>query len=219
MTAPARGWARRDLAITAALFALLLLWDASGADLWLQRRWGTPGGFPWRDHPFTAHVLHDGGRWLAGIGLAALVVNLFRPWTPGVPRSRRWAWLGVTVGGMVLMPLLKKASLTSCPWDLAEFGGAAQWVSHWRWGVADGGAGHCFPSGHASSAVAFLGSWFVLRDAHPRLARAALALVVVLGVLYGWAQMARGAHYASHTMWSAWICWTLGLAVLGYRRS
>jgi membrane-associated PAP2 superfamily phosphatase len=219
VTSALRGWRRGDLMLTGALLALLLLWDASSADLWFERRWGTPAGFPWRDHWFTGRVVHDGGRWLAGLGLVALVVNLWWPWTPKVPRARRWAWLAVTVAGMVLMPLLKKASLTSCPWDLAEFGGAAHWVSHWRWGVADGGAGHCFPSGHATSAVGFLGSWFVLRDAHPRLARWTLALVCALGVVYGWGQMARGAHYASHTLWSAWICWTLGLAVLGYRRS
>ena len=33
------------------------------------------------------------------------------------------------------------------------------------------------------------------------------------------AQMARGAHYASHTLWAAWLCWVLGLAVLGSRRA
>ena len=39
--------------------------------------------------------------------------------------------------------------------ELAEFGGVAQHVSHWSLGVLDGGPGHCFPSGHASSAFAF----------------------------------------------------------------
>jgi membrane-associated PAP2 superfamily phosphatase len=33
--------------------------------------------------------------------------------------------------------------------------------------------------------------------------------VCVAGALFGWAQLARGAHFASHTMWSAWLCWTL----------
>ena len=212
-------WRARDLAWTVALFGLLLAWDASAADLWLERLWSTPRGFPWRDHWLTARVLHDGGRVLAGVVLAALVVNIVRPWTPGVPRGRRIAWVVVTIAGFALMPLLKKTSLTSCPWDLAEFGGVAHWVSHWQWGQVDGGAGHCFPSGHASSAFAFLAGWFVLRDPHPRLARVWLVAVCVLGTLFGWAQMARGAHYASHTMWTAWICWAMAVALLGYRRS
>lgn len=212
-------WRRDDLLLALALLAALALWDASGADLTLARAFGTPEGFPWREHWLTARVAHDGGRFLAGLGLAALVVNVFRPWTPGVPRAQRVLWLGVTVAGMSLMPVLKHASLTSCPWDLAEFGGHARWVSHWAWGVGDGGAGHCFPSGHATSAVGFLGGWFLLREPHPRLARAWLAAVLLLTVVYGTAQMARGAHYASHTLWAAWLCWVLGLAVLGSRRA
>ena len=33
-------WHRRDLAITLAALLLLLAWDASGADLWLERFYG-----------------------------------------------------------------------------------------------------------------------------------------------------------------------------------
>lgn len=206
---------RQDALVTLAALAALLLWDASGADLWLQRLHGDRTGFAWREHWLTARVAHDGGRWLAGAALVALVFNLWRPWSEGVGRGRRWAWLGVTVACMSLMPVLKKASLTSCPWDLAEFGGTAQHVSHWAFGVADGGAGHCFPSGHATSAAAFFGGWFVLREHQPRLARAWLAAACVLTLFYGWAQLARGAHFASHTLWSAWLCWTLAWLVLG----
>ena len=37
-------------------------------------------------------------------------------------------------------------------------------VSHWAWGVFDGGAGHCFPSGHAAGAFCFLSGYFLLRS-------------------------------------------------------
>ena len=42
-----------------------------------------------------------------------------------------------------------------------------------------------------------------------------MALVAALpaGLLLGWAQQLRGAHYLSHTLWSAWICWATGWAV------
>jgi membrane-associated PAP2 superfamily phosphatase len=36
--------------------------------------------------------------------------------------------------------------------------------------------------------------------------------VVALGIAYGIGQMLRGAHYPSHTMWTAWICWALTVA-------
>jgi membrane-associated PAP2 superfamily phosphatase len=39
----------------------------------------------------------------------------------------------------------------------------------------------------------------------------------------GLAQQVRGAHYMSHTLWSAWACWVAGLlveeAVQAWRRA
>ena len=85
-------------------------------------------------------------------------------------------------------------------------------VSHWAWGVFDGGAGHCFPSGHAAGAFCFLSGYFLLRAHRPRLARVWLAGTLLAGVLFGLAQTLRGAHYPSHTLWSAWLCAALCVA-------
>jgi membrane-associated PAP2 superfamily phosphatase len=200
---------RRDLAIALALLLALLAWDASGLDLAAARAFGDARGFAWRDHWLASRVLHDGGRWL-GLGvLALLAVHLLRPLWPGMPARERAWWLMATLACALLVPALKSVSRTSCPWDLAEFGGVAQYVSHWRFGVGDGGAGRCFPSGHASSAFALLSGWFVLRHPHPRLARAWLVAVLLLGAAFGLAQLARGARYPSHTLWTGWLCWTL----------
>lgn len=109
--------------------------------------------------------------------------------------------------------VLKRLNHTSCPWDLAEFGGVARHVSHWLWGVRDGGAGHCFPAGHASTAFAYLAGWFVLRRSAPRAAGRWLLGALLAGMVLGLAQQMRGAHYMSHTLWTAWICWAWGLAL------
>jgi membrane-associated PAP2 superfamily phosphatase len=111
--------------------------------------------------------------------------------------------------------LLKHFSLTSCPWDLVEFGGRASYVSHWRFGTADGGPGRCFPAGHASGAFGYLAGYFALRSHRPRAARLWLAAVVTLGVAFAAAQTVRGAHYPSHSLYSAWLCWTF--SALAYR--
>jgi membrane-associated PAP2 superfamily phosphatase len=218
LSLPSAGAARPPLATLSrpawsdALFtllglALLLGWDASGLDLPLIRAWGGADGFAWREHWLTSTLLHNGGRLLAWSMAALLLLNAVRPLWRQQTRGERWWWLAATLCCVVLIPLLKRASATSCPWDLAEFGGIAHYVSHWRIGVADGGPGRCFPSGHASSAFAFLSGFFALRRAYPRAARAWLLGVLIVGALFGWAQMARGAHYASHTLWTAWICW------------
>lgn len=198
---------RTDLMVLVAGFLLLVAWDFSALDLPAVRLFGTAEGFPWRHHLLTSGLLHEGGRAVGWAVLAALVLNVFRPLWAGPTKGERVAWVAVTLLCLLVVPGTKQISLTSCPWDLAEFGGAAQYVSHWRFGLHDGGSGHCFPSGHAVSAFAFLGGWFVQRRHRPALARAWLVAVLVAGTAYGLGQLMRGAHYPSHTAWSAWWCW------------
>ncbi|MCW5636786.1 MAG: phosphatase PAP2 family protein [Rubrivivax sp.] len=200
---------RRDLVAVAVGALVLAAWDASGLDLAAARLFGRARGFPARDAWWLVHLGHDGLRWLGWAIVAMLLANALRPWTRALDARQRWGWLALTLAGAALAPLMKQASLTSCPWELTEFGGVAAHVSHWRLGVADGGPGHCFPSGHASTAFALLSGWFVAREAYPRAARHGLAAVCLLGAFAGSVQLARGAHYPSHTLWTAWFCWTL----------
>lgn len=208
-------WAKLDA--TVALLGLLLLatWDLGGLDIALTRSWGTAAGFPWRDHWFTAGAMHGGIRIVGWLAFIALAVSVWRPlaFARSVPRQER-LWLVATVLlCAALIPLLKRASATSCPWALAEFGGdAVRYVPHWLLGLRDGGPGGCFPSGHASTAFAFLPAWFVLRERVPRAARLWLLATLCAGTVLGAVQMVRGAHYASHSMWTAWICWAVSAA-------
>lgn len=202
---------RQDVIAVLATLALLLAWDASGWDLAIARLFGDAAGFAWRSHWLTRDVLHEGGRIAGWVVYLTLIASLWLP-VPllrDVPRRHRVWWVLTMLACLLLIPLLKRASLTSCPWSLAEFGGVAQYVSHWRFGVGDGGDGRCFPSGHASGAFAFLAGWFALRESHPRAARRWLAGVLLAALAFGGAQLARGAHYPSHTLWTGWICLTV----------
>lgn len=107
---------------------------------------------------------------------------------------------------------LKSASTTSCPWDLAEFGGLAHYVPHWDWWAQDGGSGHCFPAGHASSGFAFIGAWFAFRPCPPAARRWACGALAA-GLVLGLAQQVRGAHFMSHTLWSGWVCWVVAWVI------
>lgn len=210
------GWSRALPEATWILLALLLAalaWDASGLDLGLAHLAGSVQGFPLREHWFLHEVLHEGGRrlaWLLAFGLCLAV------WWPVGPLARlpqgKRLQLAVTMllaAGAVFA--LKKSSLASCPWDLAEFGGLARHASHWS-RVVDGGAGQCFPAGHASSGFAFAGGYFAFRDVDLRLARCWLAVAAAGGLLFGLAQQWRGAHFMSHTLWTGVVCW--GVACL-----
>lgn len=201
----------------ALALVLLLAWDASHLDLWAMRQVGDAGGFALREAWVTRALIHEGGRIVSYVAMAFIVaVNVWPRLLPALDkRERRW-WLAVTVVCLVVISLMKRFSLTSCPYDLAEFGGVAQYVSHWSFGVRDGGGGHCFPSGHASAAFAYLAGGWALARAYPRAARAWWAVVVMLGLVYGLGQMVRGAHYPSHTMWTGWICWALTVAAVRF---
>ncbi|MEP6792045.1 MAG: phosphatase PAP2 family protein [Ramlibacter sp.] len=195
---------------TAASLALLLGWDAMGFDMPMARWFGQAGGFALRDHWLFSDVLHDGARRLAWLIAAWLFAGVW--WPTGVlhrlERQQRVQLAVTTLLALLVINLLKHASRTSCPWDLAEFGGIAEHISHWRWGLADGGGGRCFPAGHALAGFAFLGGYFVLRPVSPRMARAWLGTALTAGLVLGLAQQVRGAHFMSHTLWTGWLCWT-----------
>lgn len=209
-TAPLKAWP----VMTLLLLGCLVAWDTSGLDLAVMASLGNTAGFPLREQWWLETVLHSAARQLAMVAFVGLWVMVWRP--VGVFKShqrleRLEMVVGVTVALLVISGM-KRFSLTSCPWDLQPFGGLATYVSHWQWGVRDGGSGGCFPGGHASSAFAFValalpGLSRKSGSAEHRLAKQALTGVVLAGLVLGGAQTLRGAHYPSHTLWTGWICW------------
>jgi membrane-associated PAP2 superfamily phosphatase len=194
---------------------LLLVWDALGLDVALASWAGTPTGFPLREHWFLVTAMHEGARSLSWVLVIGLFISIRWPvWILRQLSAGDRAQLAVTaLASVLVVALIKSRSSTSCPWDLQAFGGAARYVSHWAWGVHDGGGGKCFPAGHASAGFAYLGAYFIFRRSLPGIASAWLAGACVAGLALGLSQQLRGAHYMSHTLWTAWICWVTGFAI------
>ena len=203
---------RASLWLWGMLLVLTLAWDAVGFDLGAMTWLGGPEGFVWRDHWWLSNVMHTGAKQLAVlIYLGVLAMTL---WPVGIWRQltrsqRTEIATGITLS-LVVVTAIKRISLTSCPWDLQAFGGVASYVSHWSWGEADGGGGSCFPGGHASSAFAFMAlslPWLTSKDTdQQRLGRSMTGVIVLIGLVLGLAQTLRGAHYPSHTAWTALFC-------------
>ncbi|VWX62785.1 Membrane-associated enzyme, PAP2 (Acid phosphatase) superfamily [Burkholderiales bacterium 8X] len=204
---------------TFAMLALLLAWDASGLDLALARLAGTPAGFPLRSNFFLVAVMHEAARFASWALLLMLFAGACRPM--GLLRrlgtGDRWQLAISALASIAVVSSIKSHSATSCPWDLDLFGGVARHVSHWSWGLDDGGSGRCFPAGHASAAFAYVGGYFVWRRRFPTIARRWLATALAFGFALGFAQQLRGAHYLSHTLWTGSICWSTGWAIDGIR--
>jgi membrane-associated PAP2 superfamily phosphatase len=204
--------------LTLAGFAALLAWDASGLDRSLASWAGTAHGFALRENFLLSVVLHDWGRRLSW--LAALLLCLMVAWPAGPLRkldtATRLRLAAATLLAALAVSLLKGLSPASCPWDLRDYGGLARYASHWSL-QPDGGAGHCFPAGHASSGFAFVSGYFAFHQVDRAVARAWLAAALAAGLLFGVSQQLRGAHFMSHTLWTAWICWVVAWRVQGLR--
>lgn len=218
--APARLAPTRPAIWLGGLLALTLLWDLSGLDMAVMRLLGNGQGFALRHAWLLERMLHDGLR-------VAMVAAFLLLWAWALwPRARLPRRERLTVALLVSLSLLavntvKNTSLTSCPWELQDFGGPARWVSHWAWGVADGGGGRCFPGGHASSGFAFLALCLPWLRPPAGVARRRvvgwrwLAAALAVGLVAGAVQTLRGAHFPSHTLWTFWICASVSL--VGWR--
>jgi len=211
--------ADRFIPITVVALIAVCVWDAWGWDLPLATLFADGDGFFWDHHWFLNVVMHSGAKWVNSFLWAALLMMLTLHEGLGVlGRLSSFRRVALVVG-MVVAALavagVKRFSSTSCPWDLVQFGGTVPYVGHWAAAI-DGGPGHCFPAGHASVGFTWIALYFALRDVAPRLARKALAGALVAGLMLGLAQQMRGAHFMSHTLWTAWICWTVcgGLQLL-----
>lgn len=167
--------------------------------------------FPWKDSWFAAVFMH---RWIkyflivAGLAvLGILSVDFYRSfhWLHHDTRKR----LTVVALSFITVPavisLMKSQSIHHCPWDLQRYGGYAPYLRLFD-SLPDGfKAGHCFPAGHASSGL-WLASFAVFwLPKYPRMVLPMFAAGLALGFILGWVQQMRGAHFLTHTLWSAWI--------------
>lgn len=161
-------------------------------------------------------VLHTGGRWSIRVLLALVLVFWIATWfQPRWRAQRRPAayFLIAALLSMGVVGLLKILTNVDCPWDLAPFGGRFPYVELFADRPDALRVGQCFPAAHASSGYALLALYFTFRERHAGLAKLGLALGLLTGLIFGVAQQARGAHFVSHDLWSAFLVWTVTLSV------
>lgn len=172
-----------------------------------------------QDHRLLQQVLHLGGRTLSqtmgGVVLIALLASL-------LPTSlRRWRrpllFLFLAVAGSTLaVSILKSLVPMECPWDLTRYGGDLPFVGLLERRPADMPDTVCFPAGHASAGYAWLALYFFLAAVRPRWRWLGLATGLGMGLVFGFAQQMRGAHFLSHDLWAMMICLTVSIGLAGW---
>lgn len=174
------------------------------------------GTWPARESWWAQWLIHKRGRDLvvvvASFSLIAGVLSF------QIERLKRWRWqalylLLVICLGTGLVAVGKNLTGRHCPWDMERYGGTVPYTRLFEGPSPGPDKGRCFPAGHAAGGYALMGIYFALRDRRMATARAGLAAGAALGTIYGYGQMARGAHFLSHTIWSAAVCWFAALVL------
>lgn len=193
-----------------AVFAAGMAWlvGLGGDFLVADRLYALEGGrWALRSHWLTEALLHDAARNACVLAFVVVLVA----WVASLclPRARRWrrplGYLVLAVAtSTLLVAAIKATSPLGCPWDLARYGGAFD-TATWP--------GRCFPAGHASAGYAWLALYFFLLAVRPAWRLAGLAAGLGLGLVFGVVQQLRGAHFLSHDLVTALVCWTVALGL------
>lgn len=216
MTDPNFYW--RHLRLPLILFALLApVLATSSADMAIAHalffdgsRW--IGANSWWTNEL---IHHDGTLLIRSLAAGALILWASTWWRPQWQELRRPALyfflsLGLSIG---VVGLLKTVTQVACPRELTEFGGAFPYVHLFAHRPEALQHARCFPAAHASSGYALLALYFALRERSRWASKLGLATGLVMGLIFGIAQQARGAHFVSHDVWSAWLVWMISLSL------
>lgn len=210
--------------VTTSIALVIGVWlaDYSNLDFWLEQRFlnNVSQEFAWRHHSFFDGFLHHGLKNLMYLlGVISILLALYAS-------RRRWisaqqAILGA--GGILFLPLiisgLKRITEKQCPWSIEGLGGTIPHLHLLDSSLQSFGS-QCFPAGHAAGGYMWLAWSGVLVWSHPHLAKILLWFGLLMGSIMGLARMMQGAHFLSHVIATAAICWTymmIAQAILNHR--
>lgn len=181
---------------------------ADGLYAWQGHRWA------YRSSVVAEQLIHLFGRNASAVAW----LGLFAMWIVARLRNAR-SNLCTPLACLLLSTLLSTAvvawmkswSNMDCPWDLTRYGGAREFIGLFALRPAGMPQAACFPAGHASAGYAWMALYFFFRATRPQWRWAGLAIGIALGLLFGVTQQLRGAHFLSHDLWTAAICWVCAL--------
>ncbi len=204
------GWPLLGFVLATAILIPLRgdLWLADRLYAWEGHRWALQQGF------VTQHLIHVMGKRLSTLGWYGVALLLIA--SGSFPRLKAWRrplcfLLLATALSTAAVGTLKLWTDMDCPWDLARYGGSRPFVDLFTARPALLPHAACFPAGHASAGYAWVALYFFFLATRPRLRWLGLGFGLAVGLLFGFAQQLRGAHFLSHDLWTLAICWSVAL--------
>ena len=204
------------------LVIVFLVCEATGIDLWVQDHFYNFATRSWlvdAASPIPRLIFYTGSKacvWV--IGLALLAASIFYRKIPSLKIPRRDLWIAVlTIAtAPALVGLGKATTNTFTPAQIRRFGGSEPYVKvvqHYPAADYPLKRGRGFPAGHASGGFALFALAGLSSSKRGRVIGISIGLV--FGTAMGAYQMFKGAHYLSHTLVTALLCW---IVFLGWRR-
>ncbi len=212
-----RGW----WLAPALLVAVMALAEFTSLDLAVQDRFYDFAAQRWavdRDAPGPRFWFYDAPKVAIialGVGVLVLAAGPAR-WRRGIDRRAWWVALATLATVPALIGAGKSLTNTFCPSEIRRYGGDVPYVkvcSPYPEDDRPARRGRCFPAGHASGGFALLGLIGLARTRRGRWT--ALAVAMGVGGAMGIYQMAKGAHYLSHTLVTMLVAWGV---FIGWRR-
>jgi len=212
------GWLAVLMGVWLIFLLGMALWHAVGLDFWIADALYRFEGqaWAWRGSFLAQDLVHQfGGAVVRLLGLI-LIVRLLRARLHGAryEQIRPLCYLTLSVVlSAVVVTVLKKTISIDCPWSLLRYGGTHPFVGLLGSSPASSVAAGCFPAGHASGGYAWIALFYYYRSIRPNWKWWGLAAALATGLVFGISQQFRGAHFASHDLWTIMICWSFAYSL------
>jgi membrane-associated PAP2 superfamily phosphatase len=211
------------------LLTIFGFFEITNADLWVQDHFYNVVSHAWLvDAKATLPRLlfYIGPKlliWIFGIGVLALLLTP-KQWLEWLrfnhfERSDLWIMFGTLALAPLSIATLKATTNVHTPSVIRRYGGKAPYVKvceAYPVGDHPKKRGRGFPAGHASGGFALLALAGIARTNRGR--RIGIGIGMTLGIWMGAYQMLKGAHYLSHTLITAILCWIIFLSLRRIRR-
>lgn len=210
---------RYRLIVLFAGLSLFALFNLAGMDFVLANLLYNWQGGEWRlqHHWLTEQVFHQGVRSLNQLLMLILIAYYFWQRVYRKQQTVSVQALGLLLLSLVLsfacIALMKRLVPTECPWDLQAFGGSFPYIGLFMPRPDGMPNTQCFPAGHASIGFAWIAIYFYYLRVKPTVAKLALIAALSVGFTLGFAQQLRGAHFFSHDLATAMLCWLIASTV------
>ena len=201
----------------ALLIVVIALFELSSVDIAVQDRLFDFSLGRWTiasTDPLPRLIFYDGPKVvIIAIGVILLAVSCGpKSWRRGLDRRALLISFATLASVPALVGLGKATTNIFCPSEIRRYGGTVPYVRLCEpYPASDRpmSRGHCFPAGHASGGFALFGLVGLARTRREQ--KLGIALGLMSGGAMGIYQMAKGAHYLSHTLVTMLAAWWIFL--------